>query len=320
MASRKRLRHRRQDAGTERRGLFLDAVFDKDKYRIGNFSIGGELAVAAGPCSLESLELGLEVAQTMKRLCRERGLPYVFQASFDKANRTSIHAWRGPGLEKGLEQLETIKETAAVPILTDIHESHQAEPVGQVADVIQIPAFLCRQTDLLVAAARTGKSINLKKAQFLALEDMEDAAAKCREAGNDRVILCERGTVMGYHHLVVDMTALVTMRNLGYPVMFDATHSVQRPGGMGGMSGGDSALALPLARAAAAVGIDVLFAETHPDPKKARSDGPNMIPLNEMGAFLDQVLAIHRARRALPDGLRQGEDAPGRGREGGEAR
>ena len=273
---------------------------NENKYQLKEHVIGdGSLTVMAGPCSLESLELGLEVARTMKALCAERGLPYVFKASFDKANRTSIHTWRGPGLEKGLNQLAQIKQEVGVPILTDIHESCQAEPTGRVADVIQIPAFLCRQTDLLVAAAKTGKIINIKKAQFLAPEDMAYAAAKCREAGNDRVILCERGTMMGYHRLVVDMTGLPAMRELGYPVMFDATHSVQRPGGLGGMSGGDYRLALPLARAAAAVGIDALFAETHPDPKEAKSDGPNMIPLSEMGDFLDQVLAIHNAARSF---------------------
>ena len=187
----------------------------------------------------------------------------------------------------------------SVPVLTDIHESWQAEPVGKVVDVIQIPAFLCRQTDLLVAAAKTGKIINVKKAQFLAPDDMIYVAAKCREAGNDNVILCERGTIMGYHRLVVDMTGLVAMREIGYPVMFDATHSVQKPGGLGGMSGGDYRLALPLARAAAAVGIDVIFAETHPNPKEARSDGPNMIPLDQMGNFLDEVLAIHNTTRSF---------------------
>lgn len=274
-----------------------------ERYGIGNFVIGGGgLTVLAGPCSLESPELGLEVARTMKALCEARGLAYVFKASFDKANRTSLNAWRGPGMEKGLEQLARIKEAVGVPVVTDIHESYQAAPVGRVADIIQIPAFLCRQTDLLVAAAATGRIINLKKAQFLAPEDMAYAAAKCREAGNDRVLLCERGTTMGYHRLVVDMAGLVTMRALGYPVVFDATHSVQRPGGLGGASGGDRSLALPLARAAAAVGIDALFVETHPDPDSARSDGPNMIPLGEMGGFLDQVLAIHNARRAAAQG------------------
>ena len=241
----------------------------KTYYLDGKFIGNGSLAVIAGPCSLESPELGLRVAKFMKRLCDERGLLYIFKASFDKANRTSIHAWRGPGLEKGLEQLAEIKSMAGVPILTDIHESHQAAPAGEVADVIQIPAFLCRQTDLLTAAAKTGRIINVKKAQFLAPEDMQYVAAKCRESGNDKVIFCERGTFMGYHRLVVDMTGLVKMRELGYPVMFDATHSAQRPGGLGGMSGGDYRLAFPLARAAAGVGIDAVFAETHPSPKDA---------------------------------------------------
>ena len=257
----------------------------------------GSLAVIAGPCSLESPELGLRVAKFVKKLCEERGLLYVFKASFDKANRTSVHAWRGPGLEKGLEQLAEIKTTAGVPVLTDIHERSQAAPAGEVADIIQIPAFLCRQTDLLVAAAKTGRIINVKKAQFLAPEDMQYVAAKCREAGNDKVIFCERGTFMGYHRLVVDMTGLVKMRELGYPVMFDATHSAQSPGGLGGMSGGDFRLAFPLARAAAGVGIDAVFAETHPNPKEALSDGPNMIPLSMMGEFLDQVLAVHNVSR-----------------------
>jgi 2-dehydro-3-deoxyphosphooctonate aldolase (KDO 8-P synthase) len=269
-----------------------------EKYRIGDFVVDGAqgLTLIAGPCSLESEPLGMEVALAMREVCLARGVNYVFKASFDKANRTSINSWRGPGLEMGLAMLADIKERAGVPILTDVHEPHQAEPAGRVADVIQIPAFLCRQTDLLAAAARTGRIVNIKKAQFLAPEDMRNAAAKCEESGNGRVMLCERGTVMGYHRLVVDMTSLVVMRGLGFPVVFDATHSVQRPGGMGDASGGDREMALPLARAAAAVGIDALFVETHPDPKNAKSDGPNMIPLGEMGAFIDQVLAMHRVR------------------------
>lgn len=266
-------------------------------YLDGRFIGDGSLAVIAGPCSLESPELGLRVAKYMKRICDERGLFYIFKASFDKANRTSVHAWRGPGLEKGLEQLAEIKSMAGVPVLTDIHESTQAAPAGEVVDIIQIPAFLCRQTDLLVAAAKTGRIINIKKAQFLAPEDMIYAAAKCREAGNDNIMLCERGTTMGYHRLVVDMTGLVTMREFGYPVVFDATHSVQKPGGLGGASGGDYRLAFPLARAAAAVGIDAVFAETHPNPKEALSDGPNMIPIDQMGKFLDEILAVHKARQ-----------------------
>ena len=268
-------------------------------YLNGKFIGDGSLAVIAGPCSLESQELGLRVAKFMKKLCDERNLLYIFKASFDKANRTSVHAWRGPGLEKGLEQLDEIKRIANVPVLTDIHESYQAAPAGEVVDIVQIPAFLCRQTDLLVAAAKTGKIINIKKAQFLAPEDMIYAAAKCREAGNDNVILCERGSSMGYHRLIVDMTGLVTMRNFGYPVMFDATHSTQRPGELGGASGGNYKLAFPLARAAAGVGIDAVFAETHPTPKEALSDGPNMIPLDKMPEFLDQILAIHNMRKSL---------------------
>ena len=264
-------------------------------YLDGKFIGDGSLAVIAGPCSLENTEIALRVARAMKRLCEERNLLYIFKASFDKANRTSVHAWRGPGLEKGLEQLAEIKSMLNIPVLTDIHESYQAAPVGEVVDVVQIPAFLCRQTDLLVAAAKTGKIINIKKAQFLAPDDMIYAAAKCREAGNDNVILCERGTFMGYHRLVSDMTGLITMREFGYPVMFDATHSAQRPGGLGGSSGGDYKLAFPLARAAVAVGVDAIFAETHPNPKEALSDGPNMIPLDQMGKFLDEVLAVHNA-------------------------
>ncbi len=266
------------------------------KYSINNRFIGdGSLAVIAGPCSLENLDLGLRVAKFMKRICGERNLLYIFKASFDKANRTSIHAWRGPGLEKGLEQLAEIKRLANVPVLTDIHESSQAAKAGEVVDIIQIPAFLCRQTDLLIAAAKTGRIINVKKAQFLAPDDMIYVAAKCREAGNDNVIFCERGTFMGYHRLVSDMTGLITMRAFGYPVMFDATHSAQQPGGLGGMSGGDYRLAFPLARAAAAVGIDAIFAETHPNPKEALSDGPNMIPLDQMPRFLDEIIAVHNA-------------------------
>lgn len=270
----------------------------KADYRIKNFTVGdGSLTVMAGPCSLESLELGMNIARAMKAICAERGINYIFKASFDKANRTSTHSWRGPGIVKGLEQLAQIKKELDVPLVTDIHEHWQAETVGNVVDIIQIPAFLCRQTDLLISAAITGKILNIKKAQFLAPEDMTHVVAKCREAGNDRVMLCERGTAFGYHRLVVDMRSLVEMRALGCPVVFDATHSVQKPGALGGASGGDRAMALPLARAAAAVGVDALFVETHPDPDNAKSDGPNMIPLSQMGAFLDQVLTIHNARR-----------------------
>ena len=221
------------------------------------------------------------------------GFGYVFKASFDKANRTSIHSQRGPGLEQGLKWLKEIKETVGVPVLTDIHEPGQADPVSCVADVLQIPAFLCRQTDLLVAAARTGKVINVKKAQFMAPEDMRTVLEKCKEAGNDKVILCERGASFGYHQLVVDFRSLPIMRSFGCPVMFDATHSVQKPGGMGNSSGGDRRFVLPLIRAAVAIGIDALFLEVHPDPARALSDGPNMVPLSKIESVLRQVAILN---------------------------
>ena len=255
----------------------------------------GPLVVVAGPCVLESLDLGLEVAETVRDLCREAGFGYVFKSSFDKANRTSIHSYRGPGIERGLQWLKAIREATGVPVLTDIHEPSQAAPAAAAVDILQIPAFLCRQTDLIVAAARTGRALNIKKAQFMAPEDMAPVLSKCAEAGNDQVILCERGTSFGYRQLVVDMRSLAVMRSLGVPVMFDATHSVQTPGGKGTASGGDRRFVLPLARAAVAVGIDALFLEVHPDPDKAKSDGPNMVPLKAMKAFLEQVSVLDRA-------------------------
>lgn len=247
------------------------------------------LTIVAGPCMLESLELGLEIAGVLKEACAERGFGYIFKASFDKANRTSIHSKRGPGMERGLAWLEKIKHKADVPVVTDIHESSQAPIVAKVADMLQIPAFLCRQTDLLLAAAATGRPINLKKAQFLAPEDMKSAVEKCRDGGASGVVLCERGSTFGYHQLIVDYRSLLVMRGLGCPVMFDATHSVQSPGGLGSQSGGDRRFALPLARAALAIGADALFLEVHPEPDKAMSDGPNMVPLGKIGKFLDQI-------------------------------
>ena len=237
------------------------------KIEIGDFVVGGDrLTLIAGPCALESLELGLEVGRKTQVLCEKLGLNYIFKASYDKANRTSISSPRGPGIEKGLQWLAQIKAELGAPILTDIHEPWQAAPVAEVADVLQIPAFLCRQTDLLVAAAKTGRAVNVKKAQFLSAWDMKPVLGKLTEAGNDRVMLCERGTTMGYNQLVVDMRSLVIMRSLGAPVVFDATHSVQMPGGMGGSSGGDRRFALPLARAAVGIGVDALFLEVHPQP------------------------------------------------------
>lgn len=260
------------------------------KFNIANIETGGDkLTILAGPCCLESLELGLEIGTEMKKLCEKYNFGYIFKASFDKANRTSIKSYRGPGLEKGLAELAEIKEKLNVPIVTDIHESWQAEPVAKVADLLQIPAFLCRQTDLLVAAAQTGKPINIKKAQFMAPCDMKSVAEKCVEAGNDKVMLCERGTEFGYHELSVDMRSLPEMRNFGFPVCFDATHSVQKPGGSGSSSGGDRRFVVPLIRAALAIGVDALFMEVHPDPANAKSDGPNMIPLNKMDFVLSQI-------------------------------
>lgn len=268
--------------------------------RIGNgVEIGGDrLVIVAGPCMLESLELGMEIAVALKTACEARGFGYVFKASFDKANRTSVRSQRGPGLERGLDWLEKIRRKVDIPVVTDIHESYQAPLVAKVANMLQIPAFLCRQTDLLMAAAKTGRPINLKKAQFLAPEDMKSAVEKCREGGASGVVLCERGSSFGYRQLVVDFRSLVAMRSLGCPVMFDATHSVQNPGGLGASSGGDRRYVLPLVRAALAIGIDALFLEVHPDPDSALSDGPNMVPLGKIDRLFDQIAVLDRISRS----------------------
>ena len=260
---------------------------------IGPFCMGdGPVVIVAGPCVLESLDLALRVAAQAKEICDDLGLPYIFKSSFDKANRTSINSFRGPGLEKGLQWLARVKEDLGVPVLTDIHLPDQAEVAADVVDVLQIPAFLCRQTDLVVAAAKTGKPVNIKKAQFLSPYDMVPVVEKCRAVGNDKAILCERGSAFGYRELVVDMRSIPIMRSLGCPVMFDATHSVQMPGGRGSSSGGDRRFVRPLARAALSIGIDSLFLEVHPDPDSALSDGPNMLPLGELRAFLREVKEI----------------------------
>jgi 2-dehydro-3-deoxyphosphooctonate aldolase (KDO 8-P synthase) len=241
---------------------------------------------------LESPELGLFIAGEMSKACRERGFGYIFKASFDKANRTSIYSDRGPGMEVGLRWLGEIKREAGVPVLTDIHEPSQADSVAAVADMIQIPAFLCRQTDLLAAASGTGRPLNIKKAQFMAPEDMAAVVEKCMESGAEGVVLCERGTSFGYHRLVVDFRSLVLMRGLGVPVMFDATHSVQSPGGLGKTSGGDRRFILPLVRAAVSIGVDSVFMEVHPSPDSAPSDGPNMAPMSSVPYLLDQISAF----------------------------
>lgn len=253
------------------------------KVQVGDVIFGnGKLAMIAGPCVIESRAGCLDLAGRLVRLARRMKLPLVFKASFDKANRTSVDSYRGPGLVEGLAVLAEVKRRYGVPVLTDIHESCQAEAVAEVADILQIPAFLCRQTDLLVAAARTGRVINVKKGQFLAPEDMRHVIGKIEQCGNRKIILTERGASFGYHNLVADMRSLLIMRELGYPVVFDATHSVQRPGGAGKMSGGDGRWAPALARAAVATGCDGIFMETHVDPSQALSDKANAIAFRDL--------------------------------------
>ena len=249
----------------------------------------------AGPCVIESEEQVLSIAAELKAITDELGIPFTFKASFDKANRTSIQGFRGPGIEEGLRILQKVKDTYGLRICTDIHEAWQAEPAAKVCDILQIPAFLCRQTDLLVAAARTGKCINIKKAQFLAAWDMKNCLNKVRQSGNDNVMLCERGTSFGYNTLVVDMTGLRVMKDMGVPVIFDATHSVQKPGGNGTSTGGNREYVEYLAKAAIAVGVDGLFMETHPDPDNAKSDGPNMVPLGQMKELLKKLQRVYEA-------------------------
>ncbi|WP_102273055.1 3-deoxy-8-phosphooctulonate synthase [Cytobacillus massiliigabonensis] len=265
--------------------------------RLGDHIVFGgnhPLVLIAGPCMAESERLVMETAVFIKKVTERLKIPFIFKASFDKANRSSIYSERGPGIEKGLEILRKVKSDLQIPITTDIHEPYQAELAGEVADIIQIPAFLCRQTDLLINAAKTNKIINIKKGQFLAPWDMKNAVIKVKEAGNEKVLLTERGTAFGYNNLVVDMRSLPTMRELDVPVVFDATHSVQIPGGLGTRTGGKREFVPYLARAATAVGIDALFLEVHPDPDQALSDGPNMIKLNELEEFLKPIAEIDR--------------------------
>ena len=266
-----------------------------NQVKVGNFTIGGAapLALLAGPCVLESLERSLLIGRTVKEICGRLGINYVFKASFDKANRSSFHSFRGPGLEKGLSWLATIKEELDVPVVTDIHESYQAAPAAEVADILQIPAFLCRQTDLLHAAAKTGRVVNVKKGQFLAPDDMRNVVDKLHESGCDQLMLTERGASFGYHNLVVDMRSLPIMRSFGYPVVFDGTHSVQLPGGNGTSSSGNREYVEYLVRAAVGVGIDALFLEVHDNPEEALSDGANMVYLDKLEDLLKEALAIH---------------------------
>lgn len=259
-----------------------------------NIQIGGgkRFALLAGPCAIESEEMTLDVASELKDICSRLEIPLVFKSSFDKANRTSISSPRGIGIDKGLKILHRVKTELNLPIITDVHESWQCPIVAEVADILQIPAFLCRQTDLLIAAANTGLAINVKKGQFLAPWDMRSIVEKLQSTGNNRIMICERGTTFGYNNLVVDMTGLVEMRQFGVPVVFDATHSVQKPGGQGNITGGNREMVPHLMRAALAVGVDAIFAEVHPNPDKAFSDAANQLKLSEVEKILQQAVDI----------------------------
>ena len=266
----------------------MSVVKVNDQVSIGS----GKLVLLGGPCMAESLEVCLETADFLSKLCAKLDIGYVFKASYDKANRSAAGSVRGPGMEKGLEFLTEVKKRYNVPVVTDVHETVEAARAAEVADILQIPAFLCRQTDLLQAAGRTGKVVNIKKGQFMAPEDMKGAVDKVRAVGNDKVMLTERGSSFGYHNLVVDMRSFPVMRSFGVPVIFDATHSVQLPGGLGNASGGQREFVRPLARAAAAIGIDALFCEIHPNPAKAFSDGPNSLDFKQAEELLTEIKAI----------------------------
>ncbi|MGO4571706.1 3-deoxy-8-phosphooctulonate synthase [Microvirga sp. 2TAF3] len=264
------------------------AVVEAGSVRFGNHL---PLSIIAGPCAMESREHALEMASALKEITTKLGMGFVYKSSFDKANRTSLSSGRGIGLDKALSVFAEVKEKLGIPVLTDVHENDQCAPVGEVVDILQIPAFLCRQTDLLIAAAKTGRVVNVKKGQFLAPWDMANVAAKVTGAGNPNVMLTERGASFGYNTLVSDMRSLPVMAETGAPVIFDATHSVQQPGGKGATSGGQREFVPVLARAAVAVGVAGVFIETHQDPDTAPSDGPNMVPLKEMEALLAQLKA-----------------------------
>jgi len=245
--------------------------------------------VLAGPCAIESRDMALSTAESLTKMCEALDIPLVYKSSFDKANRSSIKSPRGVGLEEGLKILQEVRDTFGCSVVTDVHLPEQCAPVGEVCDILQIPAFLCRQTDLLVAAAETGKAVNVKKGQFLAPWDMKNVVSKLEEAGNTNIMLCERGTSFGYNTLVVDMRGLMQMAEFGYPIVFDATHSVQQPGGKGATTGGQREFIPALAKAAVSIGVAALFIETHPNPSEAFSDGPNQVPLAEMPALLEML-------------------------------
>ena len=269
---------------------------------IGQLTCGNDLplTVIAGPCQLETLDHALMIGEAMAKACADAGASYIFKASYDKANRTSLQGRRGVGIDEGLEILATLRERLGCPVLTDVHDAAQAEASAQAVDVIQIPAFLSRQTDLLLAAGKTGAVINIKKGQFLAPWDMPNVAAKVASTGNEHILLTERGTSFGYNTLVADMRALPTMARSGYPVIMDATHSVQQPGGQGGSSGGQREFAPVMARAAVALGVAGVFIETHEAPDNAPSDGPNMIPLDQMPALIHSLMKFDALAKADP--------------------
>jgi len=282
--------------------LFQKMIIETRKINVLNrFDIGGNnrFVLIAGPCAIESVEMTMEVAAKLKEICAELEIHLIFKSSFDKANRSSVKSPRGLGMKRGLEILQRVKTELNLPIVTDVHETWQCAEVAKVADMLQIPAFLSRQTDLLIAAAKTGKIVNVKKGQFMAPWDMKNVVDKLRDSGNENILLCERGSSFGYNNLIVDMTGLVEMRNYGFPVVFDATHAVQKPGGQGTSTGGNREMVPYLMRAALAVGVDAIFAEVHPDPDHAFSDGPNQIYLSDIKEILQQAIAIDNITKQL---------------------
>jgi 2-dehydro-3-deoxyphosphooctonate aldolase (KDO 8-P synthase) len=263
-------------------------------YKIGDVEVGGgELFLIAGPCLVEGESHALKMAEAIGEIARKLGVPYIYKSSYDKANRTSIAAHRGPGVEEGLRILSKVRSETGLPILTDVHEVAQVRAAAEVADVLQIPAFLCRQTDLIVEAANSGRAVNIKKGQFLAPNDMRNALEKVTAQGNERVMVTERGSSFGYNNLVVDFRGLPIMRGFGYPVVYDITHSLQRPGGLGTASGGESQFIEYMARAGVACGVDGIFMEVHDNPAEAKSDGPNSLPLERLAPLLERLKAIH---------------------------
>ena len=275
---------------------------------IGGIAVGGgrPLVLIGGPCAIEDEKHALMTAERLARIAADKRVPYVYKSSYDKANRSSVNGYRGPGLVEGLRILKKVRDTLRLPVLSDIHQVSEVDPAAEVLDVLQIPAFLCRQTDLILAAAATGKPVNVKKGQFVAPRDMKNVVNKILSKGNTAILLTERGTSFGYHNLVVDMRGLADMRELGYPVVFDATHSVQLPGGAGDRSGGERKYVPALARAAVAFGVDALFMEMHEDPDRTLadgrplSDGPNMLRIDDLPRLLDELLAIHRVHGGAP--------------------